>query len=88
MFVEINGNQYNTLNFTAYRYLANKDHPIGIEIHYAGGTKLIKDFESESERSKFTENLGDTYLVLNDIAYNALYFTSYYNFTYWIYYIN
>lgn len=78
MFIVINDISYNKLELTAYRTLANKEHPIGLEIHYAGGTKIFKDFETEAERTEFISQLGDTYVVINNISYNAMYFTAYY----------
>ena len=78
MFVTINDTQYNTLEFTAYRVLSTKEHPIGVEVHFVGGMKLIKDFDTEAEREEFISILGSTYVELSNIFYNAMYFTAYY----------
>ena len=78
MFVTIDEIDYNILKFTAYRYLDNDKYPNGIEIHYAGGTKIIKTFDTEADRDAFISKLGDTYIQLNSVYYNALYFSAYY----------
>ena len=79
MFVTINDVKYNILEFTAYRYINNSKYPNGLEIHYTGGTKLYKGFASTADRDAFVELLGTTYVQINNIYYNALYFTAYYN---------
>lgn len=78
MFVTIDGIRYNILEFTAYRLISSEAHPIGIEIHYSGGTKINKYFDTEAQRDEFVEALGSTYIQLNSVYYNAMYFSAYY----------
>lgn len=78
MFITKDDVQYNILEFTAYRIVNTKERPFGLEVHYTGGTKIQLDFTSDSERDELIAQLGSSYIELNGINYNALYFTSYY----------
>lgn len=78
MFVDIDGVNYNTSNFTAYERKGTEENPFQLEISYNGGSKFTISFNSELELEEFANSLSYTFININYVFYNSIYFTSYY----------